>query len=114
MECVREMKKEKKVRVAVVGVLGRPRESRGYEELRKETNRMLQQEVLKLKVECSERDGDYGVSFLDLDGALPPRVYGRDGVHLSREGDRMMSRRFLEWITATERLCRMREGSRRE
>ena len=64
--------------------------------------------MLKLKIECSKKDGDYGVSFLDLDGALPPGVYGRDGVHLSREGDRMMCRRFLEWVTATERLCSMR------
>lgn len=109
MECVREVKRVKKVRVAVVGVLGRPKESSGYEELRKETNRLLRQEVLDLKVECGKREGDYGVSFLDLDGALPPGVYGRDGVHLDGEGDRLMCRRFLEWVTATERLCEMRE-----
>ena len=114
MECVREVKREKKVRVAVVGVLGRPRETRGYEELRRETNRLLQQEVLKMKIEYSQREGDYGVSYLDLDGALPPRVYARDGVHLDREEDRLMCRRFLEWVTATEQLCRMREGSKRE
>ena len=114
MECVREVKREKKVRVAVVGVMGRPRETWGYEELRRETNKLLQQEVLKLKIECSEREGDYGVSYLDMDGVLPPRVYARDGVHLDREGDRVMCRGFLEWVTATERLCRMREGSRRE
>jgi len=117
MECVREVKREKKVRVAVVGVLGRPKESRGYEELRRETNRLLQQEVLNLKLECNKREGDYGVSFLDLDGALPPAMYGRDGVHLSKEGDRIMCKRFLEWVNATERLRRMREskgGSTRE
>ena len=109
MECVREVKREKKIRVAVVGVLGRPRESRGYEELRRETNRRLQQEVVKMKIECTKREGDLGVSFLDLDDALPPGVYGRDGVHLNREGDRRMCKRFLEWVMATERLTRMRE-----
>ena len=100
---------KKKVRVAVVGVLGRPRESRGYEELRKETNRLLRNEVLELKMDCCRREGDYGVSFLDLDGALPPGVYSRDGVHLDTVGDRLMCRRLLEWVTATERLCTMRE-----
>ena len=109
MECVREVKKERKVRVAVVGVLGRPRETRGYEELRRETNRLLQEEVVKMKIECSRREGDFGVSFLDLDGALPPVVYGRDGVHLSREGEKKMCKRFLEWVMATEQLARMRE-----
>ena len=109
MEFVREVKREKKVRVAVVGVLGRPRESSGYEELRKETNRLLRQEVLDLKLECNKREGDYGVSFLDLDAVLPPGVYGRDGVHLDSEGDRRMCRKFLEWVMATERLYKMRE-----
>ncbi|MPC21668.1 hypothetical protein E2C01_014659 [Portunus trituberculatus] len=74
MECVREIKREK-VQVVVVGVLGRPKESRGYEELRKETNRLLRQEVLDLKIECSRKEGDYSISFLDLDGAMPPGVY---------------------------------------
>ena len=54
------------------------------------------------------------MNYLDMDGVLPPRMYARDGVHLDREGDRVMCRRFLEWVTATEWLCGMREGSRRE
>ena len=112
MDCVKEVKRAKKVRVAVVGILGRPRETRGYEELRRETNRLLQLEVIKMKMECCKREGDYGVSYLNMDDVLPPGMYGRDGVHLSREGDRVMCRRLLEWVTATERLCRLREGRR--
>ena len=112
IECVEEIKVRKKVRVAVVGILGRPKESRGYEELRRETNRLLQQEVAKMKMEYCKHEGDYGVSFMNMDEVLPPDVYGRDGVHLNREGDRLMCKRFLEWVTATERLCRIREGKR--
>ena len=109
MECVREVKKEKKVRVAVVGVLRRPQETRGYDELRREINRILQQEVIKMKIKCSKREGDYRASFLDLDGALTLGVYGRYGVHLNREGDKLMCKRLLEWVMATERLSKMRE-----
>ena len=112
IDCVEEIKVRKKVRVAVVGILGRPKESRGYEELKRETNRLLQQEVVKMKMEYCKHEGDYGVSFMNMDEVLPPDVYGRDGVHLNREGDRLMCKRFLEWVTATERLCRMREGKR--
>ena len=74
-----------------------------------ETNRKLQEEVLKKKMECKDA-GDYRVSFLDLDGALPQEAFGRDGVHLNKEGDKCMSQRMLEWICATERLCRLRKG----
>lgn len=96
--------------VAVVDLLGRPRVTRGYEERRIETKRILQQEVLKLKVECSKRD-NYRISFLNPDDAQPPGVYGRDGAHLNREGDISMCKRFLESVTAAERLSRMGERS---
>lgn len=54
MECGKQVKK--KVREAVVGVLGWPKEAEGYEEIRRETNRLLQQEVLKMKMECSKQE----------------------------------------------------------
>ncbi|KAG0724644.1 hypothetical protein GWK47_040155 [Chionoecetes opilio] len=88
MECLKDIKKDrKKVRVAVVGVMRRPRENAGYEEIRCDTNKRLQEEVVRIKAECSKDPGDYGVSFIDLDGALPQEVFG-EKVHLNWEGER--------------------------
>ncbi|KAG0711402.1 hypothetical protein GWK47_020666 [Chionoecetes opilio] len=110
MECLKDIKKDrKKVRVAVVGIMRRPRENAGYEEMRRDTNKRLQEEVVRMKAECSKDPGDYGVSFIDLDGALPQEVFEGDKVHLNWEGERRMCGRMLEWIRATERLCKLRE-----
>ncbi|KAG0724256.1 hypothetical protein GWK47_040956 [Chionoecetes opilio] len=110
MECLKDIKKDrKKVRVAVVGIMRRPRENAGYEEMRRDTNKRLQEEVVKMKAECSKDPGDYGVSFIDLDGALPQEVFEGDKVHLNWEGEKRMCGRMLEWIRATERLCKLRE-----
>ncbi|KAG0720429.1 hypothetical protein GWK47_048534 [Chionoecetes opilio] len=109
MECLKDIKDRKKVRVAVVGIMRRPRENAGYEEMRRDTNKRLQEEVVKIKAECSKDLRDYGVSFIDLDGALPQEIFEGDGVHLNWEGERRMCGRMLEWIRATERLCKLRE-----
>ncbi|KAG0701621.1 hypothetical protein GWK47_013883 [Chionoecetes opilio] len=80
MECLKYIKKDrKKLRVAVVGIMRRPRENAGYEEMRRDTNKRLQEEVVKM----NQVPGDYEVSFIDLDGALPQEVFERDGVHLN-------------------------------
>lgn len=115
LECVKELKSRKKrVRVAVVGVLKRPRENQGYEEMRREANRKIQKGVLKMKIDIGKSHEDYGVSFLDLDGDLPQQAYGRDGVHLNQKGEGVMCNRFLEWIRATERMHNMRQGTERQ
>ena len=59
----------KKMKVAVVGVIRRPREDRRYEWVRLATNARIQEEMLKLKMEwMKEKKGD--VSFIDLDRVL--------------------------------------------
>ncbi|KAG0730605.1 hypothetical protein GWK47_000001 [Chionoecetes opilio] len=111
MECLKDIKKDrKKVRVAVVGIMRRPRENAGFEEMRRDTNKRLQEEVVRMKAECSKDPGDYGVSFINLDGALPQEVFEGDKVHLNWEGERRMcGRESLRGIRATERLCRLRK-----
>ncbi|KAG0718294.1 hypothetical protein GWK47_052703 [Chionoecetes opilio] len=50
MECLKDIKKDrKKVRVAVVGIMRRPRENAEYEEIRRDTNKRLQEEVVRMK-----------------------------------------------------------------
>ena len=90
----------KNISVAVVGVLKRPREDPQYEWLRRSTNRKLQEELMKLKIEWKkEKKGD--VSFIDMDHVLREnRCFSRDGVHLSDEGDARMGRRLCEWVRA--------------
>lgn len=85
--------------VAVVGVLRRPREGRQYEWLRMRTNRKIQEELLKLKMEwLREKKGN--VSFIDLDGVLHDGLFAADGVHLSEAGTARMGRRICEWVRA--------------
>ncbi|KAG0721946.1 hypothetical protein GWK47_045404 [Chionoecetes opilio] len=74
----------------------RPRENAGYEEMRRDTNKRLQEEVVRMKAECSKDPGDYGVSFIDLDGALPQEVFEGDKVHLNWEGKEADVGRMLE------------------
>ncbi|MPC25364.1 hypothetical protein E2C01_018473 [Portunus trituberculatus] len=59
------------------------RESQGYEEMRQEANRKIQEGTLGMKLKtCREREDyereDYGVSFLDLDNTLPLQAFKRD------------------------------------
>ena len=86
--------------VAVVGVMRRPREGHQYEWIRKTTNRKLQEELIKLKIEwLREKKGN--ISFLDLDGVLDEdRFFARDGVHLNDAGNERFGRRLCEWVRA--------------
>ena len=96
---------EKRVSVAVVGVIRRPREGDRYERIRRETNRKIQEEVLKMKIEwLKEKKGN--VSFIDLDGILrEDKDFSRDGVHLNDSGNERMGRRLLEWVKARSLRC---------
>ena len=91
---------EKGMSVAVVGVLRRPREGMQYETLRKRTNRRIQEEMLRMKMEwMRERKGN--VSFIDMDATLQDdRLFARDGVHLNDAGNEKMGRRLCEWVRA--------------
>ena len=54
------MEDRRNVRVVVLRVMRHPRESGIYEEVRKETNKQMQEEVQKIKIEIKESDaGDY-------------------------------------------------------
>ena len=105
LECVRQMKKDrKKVRIGIIGILRRPKEGSGYEEMRREANWMMQKGIQEMKLSMLGDRQDYGVSFLDMDNVLPRQVYGSDGVHLDWKGEKWMCGRILEWIKATERM----------
>ena len=96
---------KKKMSVAVVGVLRRPREDVTYERLRRATNRRIFEEVTRMKVEwMREKSGN--VSFLDLDRTLDDdRLFARDGVHLNTDGNARMGRRLREWVKARSVSC---------
>ena len=104
MDAVKAAEK-KKISVAVVGVLRRPREDVEYERLRRATNRRIFEEVTRTKVQwMREKSGN--VSFLDLDRTLDDdSLYARDGVHLNAEGNARMGRRLREWVKARS-VCR--------
>ena len=95
----------KKMSVAVVGVLRRPREDMTYERLRRATNKRIFEEVTRMKVKwMKEKSGN--VSFLDLDRALDDdRLFARDGVHLNAAGNARMGRRLREWVKARSVCC---------
>ena len=97
---------KKKISVAVVGVLRRPREDGVYERLRRATNRRIFEEVTRTKVQwMKEKSGN--VSFLDLDRTLDDeRLFARDGVHLTAAGNARMGRRLREWVKARS-VCRV-------
>ena len=99
MEAVKAVE-GKKMSVAVVGVMRRPREGRQYEQLRRMTNEKICLEVTKTKMEwMTKKNGN--VSFIDLDGILKEdRFYARDGVHLNATGAERMGRRLREWVRA--------------
>ena len=90
------------VKIAVLGVLPRPKESKRYEGMRVNVNRRLQTEICAMKASLfRKREGD--VSFLDMDSILPKEVFARDGVHLNAEGDACLGWRLLQWIKEKER-----------
>lgn len=86
--------------VAVVGVMQRPREGPFYERLRRSTNRRLQEELLKMKIEwMKEKKGK--LSFIDMDGVVDRfSLYEKDGVHLNDAGTARMGRRLCDWVRA--------------
>ncbi len=96
---------EEKMCVAVGGVLRRPREGVQYEKVRRETNRKICMELMKIKMEwMAEKKGN--VSFLDMDGILDQdKFFGRDGVHLNHNGNERLGRRLAEWMRARQVCC---------
>ena len=104
VEAVKAAEK-KKMSVAVVGVLRRPREDMTYERLRRTTNRRIFEEVTRMKVQwMKEKSGN--VSFLDLDRTLDDdRLFARDGVHLNADGNARMGRKLREWVKARSVCC---------
>ena len=86
--------------VAVVGVMQRPREGPFYERLRRTTNRRIQEELLRMKIDwMKEKKGK--LSFIDMDGVVDRfSLYAEDGVHLNNAGTARMGRRLCEWVRA--------------
>ncbi|XP_050692800.1 uncharacterized protein LOC126983763 [Eriocheir sinensis] len=82
------------MKVAVVGIMRRPKAGPDYEKMRRTTNRKIQEELMKLKMEwMQEKKGD--VSFIDLDKALErDAAFATNGVHLNEEGMRRMGQRL--------------------
>ena len=103
MEAVKAAE-EKKISVAVVGVLRRPRGAQ-YEKMRKETNQRLCKELIKMKIEwLAQKKGN--ISFLDMDRNLDQdKFFGRDGVHLNHNGNEKLGRRLAEWMRARQVCC---------
>lgn len=90
----------KNMSVAVVGVMRRPREGPQYEQVRKRTNRRIQEELMKMKCTwLKEKKGN--VSFIDTDRELKDdRLFAVDGVHLNDAGNEKLGRRLCEWVRA--------------
>lgn len=99
---INEMKKS--VRLAVVGVMKRPRESKKYESMRMEVNQRVQVAMMKLKLEQWNDRENMGVSFIDPDHVLSEGHYSIDGVHLNEEGDRRLSQRLIQWFVCSTRM----------
>ena len=60
----------KKIKIAVLGIMPRPKESKRYDGMRVNVDRKLQIEVCAMKASLfRKREGD--VSFLDMDSILP-------------------------------------------
>ena len=83
IEGVKEIKDGKKdLRVVVVGIMRRPRESLGSERMRKEANKKVHEEMARIKVDLL-KEKDIGVSFLDLDRKLNGTMFDRNLAHLN-------------------------------
>ena len=95
----------KKMCVAVVGVIRRPREGERYDRLRRRTNAKIQEEVLKLKLDWLRKKMG-NVSFIDLDPVLREGMdFLPDGVHLNEAGNKRMCGRLREWVRARSTMC---------
>ena len=78
-----------------------------YERMRKEVNKEVHERIVGMKAE-SVRKREVGSSFLDMDGLILAEYFSRDGVHLSSEGERKLSGRYISWIKATHILMKSR------
>lgn len=86
----------KKMCIAVVGVICRPREGERYEQLRR-TDAKIQSEVLKLKLDWMKKKGN--ASFINLNPILREGMnFLPDGVHFNEVGNERMCRRLHEWV----------------
>ena len=59
-----------------MGIMRRPKESLGYERMRKEVNRKVHEELARMKVDLM-KEKDIGVSFVDLDKELNGTMFSR-------------------------------------
>jgi lysophospholipase L1-like esterase len=91
--------KNKDVKVAVVGVLPRPKEGEQYEKLRVATNRRLGEALCSLKASYIRNKDCGDVSYLDPDPIMNDRLFARDGVHLNREGVNVLGNKLKSWVT---------------
>ena len=90
--------KNKKLKIAVVSILPRPRENKAYEKMRTEANKRLQSRLCMLKADIMKNKEEGDVSFLDMDLILTESMFCQDGVHFNTEGDVRLGRRILQWI----------------
>lgn len=104
---VKKIKEGRKgLRIAVVGVMRRPRESVRYEMARRRINKRVQNELGQLKARLM-KEKDTGVSFIDTDQELDGRKFARDLVHLSGEGNKLLGARLSEWLKASRKVQTM-------
>ncbi|MPC91996.1 hypothetical protein E2C01_087064 [Portunus trituberculatus] len=95
--------RKKKAPIRIIGdsmVKTIPREGPFYERLRRSTNRRLQKELLKMKIEWM-KEKKSKLSFIDMDSVVDRfSLYEKDGVHLNDVGTARMGRRLCEWVRA--------------
>ena len=100
--CVEDVKRDRKgVRVAVVGVIARPKENARYEQMRKDVNRRVHEWIMSRRLETANDRKEAGVSFIDPDLFLREQSFFRDGVHLNDEGSAALGRRVRQWISGS-------------
>jgi hypothetical protein len=104
VEGVKKIKQlNQKAKIAVMGVLPRPRESAEYEGIRGEVNRWVGDELTDMRARQISEGDNNPVTFFDPSHLLMNRHYARDGVHLNREGVNIVGRRVLGWVTVCTR-----------
>ena len=91
-----------------MGIMRKPKESLGYERLRKEVNRKVHEELARMKVDLM-KEKDIGVSFLNSDKELNGTMFSQDLVHLNIVGSRNLGDRLTEWVKATRLLQKTRQ-----
>ena len=100
-------KKNKRIRVAIMSVLPRPKEDEEYEQVRTEVNRKLHECVINESMKSFQDREDGGISFLDLDPTLlsvKGNQFCSDCVHLNEEGERAVSARVIKWTRVSTRV----------